>query len=229
MLMYGWMKWVEIAPQRYDWAVTVMTFGRLDHIKERIANEVRAGDHVLDIGCGTGTLAVRCLRKSAYVTGIDSSKYMIEQTQRHASEAGLADRLVVVQDSVTQLRKHFGDGSFDLIVSTMVLGEFPREYLSYVMRDCRALLRPGGRLIIADEVLPDRLLTRIFYAIGLGLLWIPNFLLLRRPLFPIADLPGVIRAGGFQIKSIESWAASSFKMVSAESPILDAATPGMVP
>lgn len=218
MLMYGWMKWVEIAPQRYDWAVTVMTGGRLDQIKDRIAAEVKPGDRLLDIGCGTGTLAVRCLRKGATVTGIDSSKYMVEQAMRHATEAGFADRLHVVQDSVTQLRKHFADGSFDLIVSTMVLGEFPREYLSYVMRDCRALLRPGGRLIIADEVVPDRLLPRIAYAIGLAILWIPNFLLLRRPLFPIADLPGIIRSGGFRVEGIESWAASSFKMVMAENP-----------
>lgn len=218
MLMYGWMKWVEIAPERYDWAVTVMTGGRLDRIKDRIAEQVRPGERILDIGCGTGTLAVRCLRRGATVVGLDSSQYMVEQALRHARAAGVAERLSLVQDSVTQLRKHFADASFDLVVSTMVLGEFPREYLSYVMRDCRALLRPGGRLVIADEVLPDRPLPRLLYAIGLGLLWIPNFLLLRRPLFPVADLPGIIRAGGFHVQAVESWAASSFKLVSAENP-----------
>ncbi|MBV9427096.1 MAG: methyltransferase domain-containing protein [Bradyrhizobiaceae bacterium] len=226
MLMYGWMKWVEIAPERYDWAVTVMTGGRLDQIKNRIAEEVQPGDRVLDIGCGTGTLAVRCLRRGAQVTGLDSSKYMVEQAVKHARAAGVAERLHVVQDSVTQLRKHFSEGSFDVIVSTMVLGEFPREYLNYVMRDCRALLRPGGRLIIADEVLPDRIVPRVLYALGLALLWIPNFLLLRRPLFPITDLPGVIRAGGFQVNRIESWAASSFKLVRAENPAAEPAAVG---
>ncbi len=222
MLMYGWMKWVEIAPQRYDWAVRVMTGGRLDQIKDRVAEQVRPGDRILDIGCGTGTLAVRCMRKGGYVTGIDSSKYMVEQAAKHAREEGVANRLRTVQDSVTQLRKHFAENSFDLIVSTMVLGEFPREYLSYVMRDCRSLLRPGGRLIIADEVLPDRLVPRIFYSIGLAILWIPNFLLLRRPLFPIVDLTGVIQAGGFTVSKVESWAASSFKMVTAENPPAEA-------
>ena len=216
MLMYGWMKWVEIAPDRYDWAVKVMTFGRLDQIKDRIAAMVRPGDRVLDVGCGTGTLALRCLERGALVTGLDSAKHMVEQSGRRAAEAGLADRLTLVQDSVTQLRKHFPAQSFDVIVSTMVLGEFPRQYLDFVMQDCRALLRPGGRLIIADEVFPESVPGRLIYSIGLGLLWIPSFLLLRRPLFPIRDLGGVIRAGGFRILDTAAWPASSFKMIVAE-------------
>src|SRR5262249_15240410 len=166
MLMYGWMKWVEIAPDRYDWAVKVMTFGRLDQIKDRIAAMVRPGDRVLDVGCGTGTLALRCLERGALVTGLDSAKHMIEQSARRAEEAGMADRLTLVQDSVTQLRKHFLPQSFDVIVSTMVLGEFPRQYLDFVMQDCRALLRPGGRLIIADEVFPESVPGRLVYSIG---------------------------------------------------------------
>jgi ubiquinone/menaquinone biosynthesis C-methylase UbiE len=216
MLMYGWMKWVEIAPDRYDWAVKVMTFGRLDQIKDRIAAMVRPGDRVLDVGCGTGTLALRCLERGALVTGLDSAKHMIEQSARRAEEAGMADRLTLVQDSVTQLRQHFPPQSFDVIVSTMVLGEFPRQYLDFVMQDCRALLRPGGRLIIADEVFPESVAGRLIYSIGLGLLWIPSFLLLRRPLFPIRDLGGVIRAAGFRILDTKAWPASSFKMIVAE-------------
>jgi ubiquinone/menaquinone biosynthesis C-methylase UbiE len=216
MLMYGWMKWVEIAPDRSDWAVKVMTFGRLDQIKDRIAAMVRPGDRVLDVGCGTGTLALRCLERGALVTGLDSAKHMIEQSARRAAEAGMADRLTLVQDSVTQLRSHFPPQSFDVIVSTMVLGEFPRQYLDFVMQDCRALLRPGGRLIIADEVFPESAAGRVIYSIGLGLLWIPSFLLLRRPLFPIRDLGGVIRTAGFRILDTTAWPASSFKMIVAE-------------
>jgi demethylmenaquinone methyltransferase/2-methoxy-6-polyprenyl-1,4-benzoquinol methylase len=216
MLMYGWMKWVEIAPDRYDWAVKVMTFGRLDQIKDRVATLVKPGDRVLDIGCGTGTLALRCLRRGAFVTGLDFAKHMIDQSAKRAAEAGVAERLTLVQDSVTQLNKHFRPQSFDLIVSTMVLGEFPRQYLDYVMRDCRSLLRPGGQLVIADEVFPESLLGRALYSLGLGLLWIPSFLLLRRPLFPISDLGGIIRAAGFRILDTSAWPVSSFKMIVAE-------------
>ena len=216
MLMYGWMKWVEIAPGRYDWAVRIMTGGRIDQIKDEIAKVIRPGDLVLDIGCGTGTLAVRCMKKGAVVTGLDSSRYMLDRAMQHARDVGLESKLTVVHDSVTQLAKNFPEHSFDVIVSTMALGEFPREYLNFILSDCRRLLKPGGRLIIADETLPDRPLPKILYGIGMGLLWIPQFLLLRRALFPIKDLPGTIAQGGFAVTRTRTWAASSFKLIFAE-------------
>ncbi|HRC85313.1 MAG TPA: methyltransferase domain-containing protein [Thermoanaerobaculia bacterium] len=215
MLMYGWMKFVEIAPGRYDWAVKVMTGGRIDAIKARIASQVRDGDRVLDIGCGTGTLAVRCLERGALVTGLDSNEHMLAQAAKNARRAGFEDRLSLVRDSVTQLAKHFPDHSFDVITSTMALGEFPREYLDFILKDCRRLLRPGGRLLIADEVWPERRWVRLLYQLGMVLLWVPQFLLLRRALFPIDNLRGVIQAAGFTVEKVETWAASSFQLVDA--------------
>lgn len=219
MLMYGWMKFVEIAPGRYDWAVRVMTAGRLDQIKDRIAQTIHAGERVLDIGCGTGTLGVRCLRRGAWVTGLDSSEFMLKQAEKNALATGTGDRLTLVRDSVTQLRKHFPDESFDVVTSTMAFGEFPRDYLDYILRDCRQILRPGGRLVVADEVWPTRPLVRMLYRIGLMLWWIPQFLLLRRVPFPIQDLQGTILAAGFDVREVASWAASSFQLVCAEKPI----------
>lgn len=213
MLMYGWMKFVEVAPGRYDWAVKLMTAGRLDQIKDEIAAAVRKGDNILDIGCGTGTLAIRCLQKgAASVTGLDTSEQMLEQARKHAEAAGLNDRLILVRDSVTQLRKHFAEGTFDVITSTMALGEFPRDYLEFILRDCRTLLKPGGRLIVADEVWPEGLIARFFYRIGLTLMWIPQFLILRRAFFPIPNLRAVIEASGFEVVRSRSWFASSFQL-----------------
>src|SRR5690348_12355812 len=119
MLMYGWMKFVEIAPERYDWAVELMTAGRLGRIKDLIAETIRPGDRVLDVGCGTGTLAVRCLARGARVTGLDSSAFMLAQARKNADAVHRGDALVLVKDSVTQLQKHFSPGSFDVVVSTM--------------------------------------------------------------------------------------------------------------
>ena len=215
MLMYGWMKFVEIAPGRYDWAVKLMTGGRIDQIKDCIAAEIEPGDRVLDIGCGTGTLAVRCLRRGALVTGLDSSEYMLEQSRKHAQEAGVGEQLTLVRDSVTQLDKHFGDGSFDVITSTMALGEFPREYLRYILSDCRRLLAPGGRLLIADEVWPETWWANALYRLGMVILWVPQFLLLRRAFFPISDLKGVIGTAGFTVDKVDTWAASSLQLVYA--------------
>lgn len=215
MLMYGWMKFVEIAPGRYDWAVKLMTGGRLDQIKDRIAAEIKPGDKVLDIGCGTGTLAVRCLQKGAEVTGLDAAEHMLEQARKHAAAAGVADRLTLVRDSVTQLGKYFEDERFDVVTSTMALGEFPREYLSFILRDCKRILKPGGKLLIADEVWPERFVPLLFYRIGLTLLWIPQFLILRRAFFPIRNLRGLIESEGFRIDSVRTWFGSSFQLIFA--------------
>lgn len=216
MLMYGWMKFVEIAPERYDWAVKLMTGGRLDKIKDQIAEKVDPGERILDIGCGTGTLAVRCLKKGAFVTGLDSSAFMLQQAEKNAAAAGVNDRLTLIQDSVTQLAKHFPSESFDIVTSTMALGEFPREYLDYILRDCKRILRPGGRLIIADEVWPEDPIPRLLYQAGMVFLWIPQFVLLRRALFPISDLRGIISAGGFEVQQVVKSAATSFQLVFAE-------------
>jgi demethylmenaquinone methyltransferase/2-methoxy-6-polyprenyl-1,4-benzoquinol methylase len=220
MLMYGWMKFVEIAPGRYDWAIKVMTLGRLDRIKDRIASTINPGDRVLDIGCGTGTLARRCLERGAAVTGIDSSEFMLAQAKMNAGAIQLTHRLVLIKDSVTQLRKHFEDESFDVVVSTVALGEFPGEYLDFILRDCMRVLRPGGRLVIADEVWPGHRLTRLLFRGLMVLFWIPQFLLLRRVFFPIEDLPGTIRGAGFEIVSVVQTRIGSLQTVFARKPAL---------
>ena len=159
-LMYGWMIFVEHAPERYDWAVKVMTAGRLDRIKDQIAAEINEGDRVLDIGCGTATLALRCIKRGAVVIGVDSSASMLEQAEKNAVQELENGSLTLIKDSVTQL-KRFPDGTFDAVTATMVLGEFPPEYLRFILRDCYRVLRPSGQLFIADEVWPRHRLTRV--------------------------------------------------------------------
>ena len=203
MLMYGWMKFVELAPERYDWSVAVMTAGRLDKLKQRAASFVQPGDHVLDVGCGTGTMALRCLRKGATVVGLDISAYMLEVAKAKATKEGYEGKLTLIKDSVTQLRKHASPNTFDCIICTMVLGEFSNEYLDYIFSECRELLRPGGKLIIADEVWPTNDITRAAYTVMLGLAWIPQFLLLRRVAYPVTGLKDRITSSGFKITTDE--------------------------
>lgn len=224
-LMYGWMIFVEHAPERYDWAVKVMTAGRLDRIKDEIAASINKGDRVLDIGCGTATLALRCIRRGAQVTGVDSSASMLEQAEKNAA-AELGDgSLTLIKDSVTQLRKHFPDGSLDGITATMVLGEFPKEYLLYILRDCHRILRPGGRLFIADEVWPQHFLTRALYRFAMTLFWVPQFLLLRRAFFPIRDLEALIKEAGFEITGSRPFRGTNFRLIVANRTASPAAVP----
>jgi 2-polyprenyl-3-methyl-5-hydroxy-6-metoxy-1,4-benzoquinol methylase len=218
MLMYGWMKFVEMAPERYDWAVKLMTAGRLDKLKDRIAAMVKPGDRVLDIGCGTGTLALRLLRRGAHVTGLDMSEHMIRVARKYADREGLGANLELIKDSVTQLGKHAGPGTFDCVVCTMVLGELSSEYVKFVFDECLTLLRPGGQLLIGDEVWPENLLARAVYRFILVLSWVPQFLLLRRVNYPVTNMKQLITGAGFKISHTEDWLFTSFSLIAAIKP-----------
>jgi demethylmenaquinone methyltransferase/2-methoxy-6-polyprenyl-1,4-benzoquinol methylase len=218
MLMYGWMKFVEMAPERYDWAVKLMTAGRLDKLKDRIASFVNPGDRVLDIGCGTGTLALRLLRRGARVTGLDMSEHMIQVARQYADKEQLGANLELIKDSVTQLRKHAQPGAFDCIVCTMVLGELSSDYVKFVFDECFTLLRPGGKLLIGDEVWPENPLARTAYRAILALSWVPQFLLLRRVNYPVTNMKQLIIESGFKINQIESWLLTSFSLIAATKP-----------
>jgi len=215
MLLYAWMLFVEKAPQRYDVGMRIMTFGRLDRIKDAIAETVCPGEAILDIGCGTGTLAVRCLRRGATVTGLDSSAFMLEEARKNASAAGLDGGLRLVKDSATQLQKHFADGSFDTVVATVSLGEFPKSYLEFIFKHCHRILRSGGRLIIADELQPDTRMARFFYNAAMGIAWIPQFLVVRRVAYPIRGLPELLAGAGFQLEERRRYSLSKLQLLLA--------------
>ncbi len=215
MCMYAWMVFVETAPERYDIGMKIMTLGRLDKIKDMIAEVVKPNDKILDIGCGTGTLALRCIKKGAHVAGLDSSEFMLEQAAKKASQQGLSDRLQLIKESVTQLQKHFQEESLDIIVATAALGEFPKAYLDYIFRECARILRKEGRLIIADEVQPEGRISRFFYNIVMGIVWIPQFIIVRRVCYPIKNLDKIIESAGFDIEEKRKMSLSKLQVIFA--------------
>jgi len=62
------MRWLETTPSKYDRGIQLLTLNKLRPLKEQIASqEVRRGDRVLEIGCGTGTLTVLMAERGATV------------------------------------------------------------------------------------------------------------------------------------------------------------------
>lgn len=94
--------------------------------------------HALDLGCGTGALAVRLARLGIHVTSLDSSLPMLHLCRRAAEKAGVTESIELRHDDAAQLAKLFDSGSFDLIACHNIL-----EYVG----DPAAVLREAGRML----------------------------------------------------------------------------------
>ena len=158
------MKWLETSPKDYDRGIQLLTLGRLARIREEIVSQyVHPDDRVLEIGCGTGTLTLLMAERGATVTGIDVSPAMLAEAEKKVAASGLEDRVTLHRMDATQIADRFPPKSFDLIVSTLVFSELSPDGQRYILEACRGLLAPGGRLLIADEVVPERLLNRVLF------------------------------------------------------------------
>ena len=113
MCSYVLMKLFESSAKRYDTAMNLLSLGRDRKVKGEIASRfVSEGDRVFEIGVGTGTLAILCAKRGAYVTGIDVSAKMLEIAKRKVREAGLAGRIKLKRMSVVMMDRHVPDSFF---------------------------------------------------------------------------------------------------------------------
>ena len=106
-------------------------------------------DRVLDVGCGSGQLAVALAPLVAHVTGVDLTPAMLDQARALQAKAGVANVDWKQGDS---LRLPVPDGAFDLVVSRSMFHHAadPLGTLSEMRRACA----PGGRIAVLD-LTPD--------------------------------------------------------------------------
>jgi 2-polyprenyl-3-methyl-5-hydroxy-6-metoxy-1,4-benzoquinol methylase len=207
------MKWLETSPKDYDRGIQFLTLGRIQRIREKIANNyVHEGAHVLEIGCGTGVLAQMMAQRGAVVTGIDASPRMLAEAEIRISDAKLGDCVSLKFMDATLIGERFPAASFDLIVSTLVFSELQIAEQRFVLDACQKLLTPNGRLVIADEVIPSRSVTRLlFYLVRLPLVLI-TWLITRTTTHALYGFDSLLIQAGFTIKSFTSYLNGSLAL-----------------
>jgi tRNA (cmo5U34)-methyltransferase len=110
------------------------------------ATEGIAADRILELGIGTGMTAKRVLavHPRAKLVGIDESEAML-------AEADVAGDL-----RVSRLEDPLPEGPFDLVVSCLAIHHLDAEGKQDLYRRIAEVLRPGGRFVLADVVVPER-------------------------------------------------------------------------
>lgn len=124
------------------------------HKLERICQklELRAQDHLLEIGCGWGSLAIHAATHfGCRVTTTTLSQAQYAYTQARVRALGLEQQITVLCDDYRDLK-----GTFDKLVSIEMIEAVGHRYLPVYFRQCAALLKPDGLMLLQAITIRDQ-------------------------------------------------------------------------
>ena len=141
---------------------------REGHFKGRVLDRaaVQNGERVLDVACGTGTLALEVLERApgARVTGVDADPEILARARAKAEKADAE----VEFDEAMSTALPYEDASFDVVLSTLFFHHLSDEAKRGSADEIARVLRPGGRVAVADFGRPkDPLMRAAFLSVQL--------------------------------------------------------------
>lgn len=149
----------------YDFVTNFMMVGHAGMLRRMTVDNalIKPGESVLDIGCGTGEVALLAKKRAraGTVYGIDPAPEMIAVAQNKAEHQKLdIDFRVGVIEALP-----FPDSSIDVVTSSMMMHHLPENLKVRGLAEVYRVLKPGGRLLIADFLRPNgSLINHLFIA-----------------------------------------------------------------
>jgi demethylmenaquinone methyltransferase/2-methoxy-6-polyprenyl-1,4-benzoquinol methylase len=213
---YVLMKLLESVPARYDLGIRLLTLGTVDKAYDRLVASIVESARVLDVGCGTGALAIRAAQRGARVKAIDISARMLAIAQRQATQARLGSRIDFCEMGVAELENE-PPQSFDIVISGLCLSELTDDERRFALGQAYRLLRPGGLLLLADETRPQGALQLVYWMVRLPLVAL-TYLVTQTTTRAITDLPQQVLRAGFEILSSDSSGLGTFAELTARKP-----------
>ena len=174
--------------RRYDLLVWLLTLGHEGAFRERLLEpaNLRPGERVLDVGCGTGTLAIAAKRRvgpAGVVHGIDASPAMVARATHKAAKAGLEVSFAMA----TAQELPFAEASFDVVVSTLMFHHLGRAARLECAREMKRVLAPGGRAVVVDFAQSTRKRSRLLAHFH------------RHGGVPSREIAGILETAGFAV------------------------------
>lgn len=207
------MRWLEGRPGRYDAGMRALTCGRIERLHAAVAEAAvrNAGDRVLEIGCGTGTVTALLCARGAHVTAIDQAPEMLEQARSRLADD---ETIVWIEQTAAEIDR-LPPSRFDAVVLCLCLSDMSPSERTFVLREAVLRLAPAGRIVAADEVRANG------WRGGLQRLWrIPQaalgWLLVGSLSHPIRDLAGELHAAGLRPSGARTWLLGTLELVVGE-------------
>ena len=139
------------SPVLYDLTVWLAMLGKERGFRERLLQLARLGigECVLDVGCGTGTLAIAAKQRvgpSGAVFGVDASPEMLTKAKKKAKKGGVQ---ISFQHAIAEALP-FPDAQFDAVLSTVMLHHLPQKARLEAVNEIRRVLKLSGRVLVVD-------------------------------------------------------------------------------
>jgi ubiquinone/menaquinone biosynthesis C-methylase UbiE len=147
----------------YDVLANIVTLGQIGRFRKMTVDQalLQPGEALLDVGCGTGGVTIPArphLGEHGSAAGIDPSPEMITIARRKAQRAGLEiDFRVGAIESLP-----FPDQTFDVVTASLMMHHLPKPLQVKGLAEVWRVLKPGGRILIADMIKSGTSSPRLF-------------------------------------------------------------------
>ncbi len=212
MFSYIFMKIFESSPRNYDRLMQKASLGRIKAIKASVATEISDQKRVLEIGCGTGELAAMMVANGANVDAFDVNPGMIKVARQRISSNHLENHFTLRMMGVDGM-DGLADSTYDAVVSVLVFSELSDDERRFALKHAFRVLKPGGLMVIADEVMPRNLFRKVLYRITRIPMLMMTYLISRSTTQPISDLSGELIHAGFIIEKENRSHGDAFAIV----------------
>jgi len=153
----------HVLTRYYDCVVSLTTREKL--FKSLLVKQVapKGGQHLLDVGCGTGTLTQMLAQSESAVTitGLDAD---LNALKRAKAKSTILGKRVTFEQGYAQ-EMPFETASFDIVVSSLFFHHLDQQQKLEALKEIRRVLKPEGQLHIADWGKPTSMIQRSLFLI----------------------------------------------------------------